>query len=413
VLIWLRAAGRPLDAARRDLSRPSRLRWLAGGRHDGADWDAFLAPAGCPLADLVSDGGRLPWLQVRPLLEELADELIAADGEGTLPEVLAVSQVWVQPDGVVRLLDFPLPDPGAGPGEDPTATDKTAQQAGAPEDVGAGAMPPGDVGQQRGLALLGRMALLVLEGGPRPPSQPWAAPLRVPLPLHVARILNRLLGYPPSYDRLEAFRADLRKTRSRPGEVTRARRVGHLAALTWLLLLAACCLGALDYFIPFMAPLSDPFVHTIEHVWTGEDVVVRGDPVADGFPQPLMAVALPATWLIVAILVGFLARGGVSFFLAGLALVRTDGGLPSRARCAWRALLAWGPVTGLLLLAFGLDALLQRLGQQHSLSLWLSWLSWLSLRSAVGLLLLYVLVALWSPSRSWHDRLTGTCLVPR
>ena len=51
----------PPDARRRDLARPTRLRWLAGGLAAGWRWDAFLAPAGRPLAGLVAPGAALAW----------------------------------------------------------------------------------------------------------------------------------------------------------------------------------------------------------------------------------------------------------------------------------------------------------------------------------------------------------------
>ena len=42
--IWLRPTDEPpLSPARRELSRTTRLRWLAGGREGELQWDAFLA----------------------------------------------------------------------------------------------------------------------------------------------------------------------------------------------------------------------------------------------------------------------------------------------------------------------------------------------------------------------------------
>src|SRR5947207_11609748 len=47
----------------------------------------------------------------------------------------------------------------------------------------------------------------------------------------------------------------------------------------------------------------------------------------------------------------FLARGGLTFRLAGIALLRSNGRKALRVQCAWRALLVWLPVTALLVLS--------------------------------------------------------------
>ena len=56
VCVWLRPAlDTPLDARRKELTRPTRLRWLTSGREHDRCWDACVAPTGCPLADLVAE----------------------------------------------------------------------------------------------------------------------------------------------------------------------------------------------------------------------------------------------------------------------------------------------------------------------------------------------------------------------
>src|SRR5262249_10886777 len=76
--------GGPGPAARRDLARPARLRWLTGGQQAGWQWDAFLTPAGERLTDRAA-GRPFRWPEARRLLEQLADELEAADADGTTP----------------------------------------------------------------------------------------------------------------------------------------------------------------------------------------------------------------------------------------------------------------------------------------------------------------------------------------
>ena len=94
----------PPSLARRALNRQSRPRWIGGGDHKGGRWDAFTAPSGFPLAELVRAEG-LPWGDVLPMIQQLAMELQAARNDGTLPRRLTIEQVWIQPDGHVQLND--------------------------------------------------------------------------------------------------------------------------------------------------------------------------------------------------------------------------------------------------------------------------------------------------------------------
>ncbi len=78
VWLWLRPLAEPsLDAAARDIGRATRNRWVACGTDGAWQWDAFLAPAGMPLPVLAAGPTRLSWAEVRPMLEELAEELDA------------------------------------------------------------------------------------------------------------------------------------------------------------------------------------------------------------------------------------------------------------------------------------------------------------------------------------------------
>jgi hypothetical protein len=191
VFIWLRpAAAEPLERARRDVGRRTRLRWLGGGRQGDSQWDAFLAPSGCPLAELVRGEGALAWSEARPLLESLTDELAAACADGTLPRSLGVGQVWVQPDGRAQLLDTALTDePGA-------------------------AEPAAGSDQERAVALLRQVAVLVLEGRPRDPKAPTGL-LHASLPPNARRPLDRLATGQPPYETVQQWQADLAATAAR------------------------------------------------------------------------------------------------------------------------------------------------------------------------------------------------------
>jgi hypothetical protein len=172
VFIWLRpSSAPPLDRPRREVGRRSRLRWLAAGKQGDLQWDAILAPSGCPLPELVHSEGKLPWKEARPLFEALTDELAAACADGTLPGSLNPAQVWVQPDGRAQLAD-------------------TALTEGAQEQAGA----EGCTDQERALALLRQVADLVMEGRPPNPA---------------GRVVDRLTTGKPPYETVLQFQADL------------------------------------------------------------------------------------------------------------------------------------------------------------------------------------------------------------
>jgi hypothetical protein len=186
VFLWMRPpAEPPLDGARRDVGRRTRLRWLASGRQGDLQWDAILAPSGCPLPDYVRGEGALPWREARTLLEDLAGELSAACADGTLPRTLSPAQVWLQADGRARLADTPL-------------------RAG--EEEAKGQFGGGD--QERALDLLRRAAALALEGRPRPQQEPAGA-ARAALPERARAAIDRLLAAGPPYETVEQARADL------------------------------------------------------------------------------------------------------------------------------------------------------------------------------------------------------------
>src|SRR5207245_1851023 len=87
VWLWLRPrSAASLSEARRQLARPTRLRWLDSGHLGDRQWDAFLAaPAGWTLPHLLDLEKHLSWAEARPLLEQLTEELVAANHDGTSP----------------------------------------------------------------------------------------------------------------------------------------------------------------------------------------------------------------------------------------------------------------------------------------------------------------------------------------
>ncbi len=522
IWIWLRPPEAPaIDARRQALARTTRLRWLVRGRIEGRQWDAFLAPAGCPLPTLVHSEGRLSWADARPILDQLAEELTHATQDGTLPDQLSLDQVWVQSHGRVQLVETPLE---SSTGDRLSALGQKGSTAPAVENR----QPTAD--SERCLHLLRQTAILLLEGRKRSPAEADAA-IHAPVPLHAGEMLQRLLGVDKAYPTVEAFQADLADTHDRPTEVTVSIRAGHLGVLGAVLLVplifmfllprfhAAGILDRLDQRIvagevllrvlgddalrgEFLASARDSFdadalsqrrpevlaqavrdtllqdqrelqVRMQRLDWLDRAALesteartelfasgiqaLRRNPGGKGFEvlvwrgtvmeldvdQPLSTTvpetrSLDAPQLVAALVHAgllpggskieawnggglqflsaalgslvaawvawaFLTRGGFSFWLVGLTLLRGNGRKALRLQCAWRALLVWTPFVALLWLSGYVH-------ERFAAAAWLAHgLSWL----AIGLLLLYVLVALRYPDRALHDRLSGTYLVPR
>jgi|GEM_PF-351900 len=114
----------------------------------------------------------------------------------------------------------------------------------------------------------------------------------------------------------------------------------------------------------------------------------------------LAASALPS------LVAALLFRGGLVLRMLGLAIVKEDGTKASRLRIFWRSLIAWCPAV--LLFTF-MARLLVPLFDRGALSG----------ESAVGTILVLILaigLVVWAallPERGLHDRVAGTCLVPR
>jgi hypothetical protein len=128
-----------------------------------------------------------------------------------------------------------------------------------------------------------------------------------------------------------------------------------------------------------------------------------------GIFYTIQLILWPAVWMIWV----FLWRGGLSFYLLGLALARSDGRKAARWQCALRALLVWVPVAALWAAALWLDVWYWSSWPTGSAALWIPWLSWVLWWAGFLLLPLYVALAILFPRRSVHDWLAGTYVVPR
>jgi hypothetical protein len=125
--------------------------------------------------------------------------------------------------------------------------------------------------------------------------------------------------------------------------------------------------------------------------------------------QTIMLLFWPVVWVVWA----FLARGGLTFPLMGLWLVRGNGRPALRVQCAWRALLVWVPVTGFAIASVWLYSWYWLRWPGDGSDVWMLWASSAAWWASLALLPLYAALAIWFPRRSWHDWLAGTYLVPR
>jgi hypothetical protein len=95
----------PVNATRRDVSRPGRLYWLAGRRSATENWDAFEAPGGEPLLSAPSTSD---WRELHRSLSSLTIELDASVRE-EMDIRATLAHLWKRVDGHLVLLDFPWP----------------------------------------------------------------------------------------------------------------------------------------------------------------------------------------------------------------------------------------------------------------------------------------------------------------
>jgi hypothetical protein len=225
VWIWRRPLSEPdTSALRRELSRSTRLRWLSAGEADGRRWDAFVAPAGGRLSQVIARRGACDWPVTHGLLVQLAEELSAAVADGTLPAGLTADQLWIHANGRLQLTDWPSAD-----------------------DASESATP-----DERALRFWRQAAGLLLEGDV--PTGGPVGPIRAPLPLHARMILDRFSQTREPYQHIAQVRDDLAATRDRPTHVTLGLRALQMA-------LASCFLaiGLVHLFVwGRMAALAEP-----------------------------------------------------------------------------------------------------------------------------------------------------------
>ncbi|MFN7844163.1 MAG: protein kinase domain-containing protein [Pirellula sp.] len=108
VWIWLRSPDQPeLSQTRRQCDRATRLRWLANGRVDKWQWDAFLAPTGAPLKHWTAPDSPLTWKESRGILRQLATEIEESNWDELPFSINSLDQLWLDSRGRLVLVDWP------------------------------------------------------------------------------------------------------------------------------------------------------------------------------------------------------------------------------------------------------------------------------------------------------------------
>jgi tRNA A-37 threonylcarbamoyl transferase component Bud32/uncharacterized RDD family membrane protein YckC len=202
--VWIHL--RPMDAApvseaRRELSRPSRLRWINHGATETQRWDAYEALDGAAFVSVVQQPQK--WSAVRFWLLDLAEGFSAALESTHHPVALAIDRLWITNSGRAVLLDFLAPE--------------TSMRAVPPTSL------DGLEGMQQFLDSVARLALQGTHGAAE--KSPQAAGMVIPL--HARNFLASLAR--GTFDHARFIVGNLQSLIAKPAEITHARRAASLA----------------------------------------------------------------------------------------------------------------------------------------------------------------------------------------
>lgn len=462
VLLWLRPATAVDDPALPTTVRPTRLRAVSAGdvlwNGRAYWWVGFVVPAGAPLPDVVDPLHPLPWADARYLLEQVVEELLAAAEDGTLPPRLGVDQFWVEPSGRVHLLDFPVPTRAdvrpagdafglvrqvatlllEGEARDtggrvnapiPPHASRITDRLFAPREEGFGSVravhealtqshlyPPRVTGGMRA-AHVGLTATLAGTGlifmfAAALAYHFWGA-LIAAQQARAIRVVRAGLDDPATraawdrnrdvHDYLAPDRLDETRRRLERYEADQVREVEAIKRV-----LTRPERYVVERIVQFDAADGEkagelPFP-AVRQVLTAAQ---RPERYAKAVVEQREAVSSLA-WRFIAfftasyVVFALVFRGGLSFLLAGLTLVRRDGRKAGRVRCAVREALGWLPVAAMLLAVVAVQVL---------------WPGWGFGRAAMAAASLAVLagsvaIAIRFPERGPLDRIVGTYIVP-
>jgi hypothetical protein len=438
------------------------LTWLQRGGGGGVTWDAYGAPAGAAFVTWAAQQGGLPWRAMRAVLESLARELARRFGQDGTAGTLTPDHVWLDPSGRALLLDFPVTAPARDdPGVEVTPATWRAFLAriaalgfsGDPQ----GTLPPRVPLPDYARAFLARLepgaaatpiedfsaGLDGVAGRPaevtrRRRAAPFALLAFVPLFMLGVRFLFPLLTahMPPWYRDLVVNLSEYRNALARADSVPGDTLLQRTADAIRLLLAADMREGRAtpQIFNPVAKDLS-PEVRALLDRAAARDSAPDSTRVAaarawvadhvrlpqlrtgwDVIPKAIVQSFTVLAWVgAIGVVLAVVLRGGLLFTVFGLSLVRRDGERAGRLRCGLRALVAWLPLLGLLLLgavATGVQVSVGSASLRPPVTQGLSAGTWQRL-ALVALALAGAAYAVWRPARGLAERITGTVLVPR
>jgi hypothetical protein len=414
------------------LSRPTRLRWLAGRRTDQEAWDVYEGVAGAPIA--LACARPRAWFEVRRWVTDLARE-IAAQQPGDHPP-LELDRVWILDSGRAKLLDDPTSDL-------PPATDRLADGIGLLRAVAGMARaqdrqpwplsamrfltalaeaPPASAAELasrteaavrgraaitrgwRGLSIAGLLAMPVLTAA---------------MTAGVLLMMSRSLAATPVETRVAAYMLrELDRHDGGPNALTLADREAAeiVLASRYRSVLADKSLYTPERPLRLAAQhktLADRILHRSVDPRSAEVATARPavrSLLEDGArlelpPMGPVTLMLVYGTLVMAALVGLLtalATRGMILRMLGFEIVKTDGRLAGRWRVFARAAIAWSPLLLPAFLSTGLGGIASNLTGLVII-----------MATALALQLAGAIAAIAHPSRGLQDRVAGTWIVPR
>jgi uncharacterized RDD family membrane protein YckC len=363
--VWiLSQPGGPPSASRIELSRLVRPHWLDGGYFDdGNRWDAYEAIDGLPIT-IVLDQRKYPleWPELRDAFDDLAHELKASIEDGTLPRVLSMSQVWLDKNCHVKIIDIPL------------ATDSDTDKLELFDDA-----DPVVRAVSFFKAVAGRVDRSLV------------------LPVESKQFLKRLQQQPSGVGTLDWAVKQLKSKSNKVGALTWETRCGILGltlGLEYVIYTSlASCLFVFMYF-----GLSEP-------TWVS-------------FPLGLIAS------LIVPVTMGIVYGGGIVFHLLGVTVTDLKGNPATKLRIAIRSAFAWLPAIAMsgIWIFFPLLSKIQDPNNETeagSLARYIKETPSIALLILLGslvasfVMLLGAAISIWRAKRGLQDYVAGTRLLQK
>jgi hypothetical protein len=337
------------------------VRWLGGKRQPPECWDAYDAVEGVPVEEAVS--GPQPWSRVRHWVGDLAREMADGLTDGSLPP-LTPQSIWIGADDRARVVEWRS---GGG---------VLSRLDGPPPDLASA---------QRllyGVTVAALLGVTVEDAMRRPPE--------TPLPLSARTLLLSLRD--AKFASVAALLESVSAALATPAAYARASRGAQIAATTAFPIAAALvAVGGVIWIGRNRATMPDAAEAFTLATWGGLWLVGLAS-AAGSFVIPIFFSVLGA----------LITGSGFTFRPFGAALVNARGQRASRLRALWRAGVTWAPMCGVMfVIKFSPDPPNFRL-------------SLLVLETA--LMLAIAGAAAWAvyyPSRSIQDRLSGTWIVPR